>query len=41
MINYPVEYDKVLKECYGDYMQFPPEETRVPMHVKPDEQYNY
>ena len=22
-------YDNVLRECYGDYMQLPPEEKRV------------
>lgn len=32
----PKEYDKVLRACYGDYMQLPPEEDRKPYHVKPD-----
>ena len=26
----PIEYDKVLKKWYGDYMQLPPMENRVP-----------
>ncbi len=28
----PREYDKILKECYGDYMELPPEEKREPSH---------
>lgn len=28
----PKEYDKYLTQRYGDYMQFPPEEKRIPMH---------
>ena len=27
----PIEYDKVLKTLYGDYMKLPPEKDRV-MH---------
>ena len=30
----PKEYKKVLTEIYGDYMQLPPEEKRVPSHVQ-------
>ncbi len=32
----PKGYDPILREQYGDYMQLPPKESRVPMHVKPD-----
>ncbi len=28
----PVEYDKVLTQIYGDYMQLPPEEKRIAHH---------
>ena len=28
----PKGWDPVLKEVYGDYMQLPPEEKRVPTH---------
>lgn len=33
----PKEYDKYLKKTYGDYMQLPPEEKRIPMHINFDE----
>ena len=32
MLLAPKEYDKVLKEVYGDYMKLPPKESRVPSH---------
>lgn len=28
----PREYDKILKECYGDYMKLPPEDKQYPLH---------
>lgn len=31
-VTVPKEYDKYLTHIYGDYMQFPPEEKRVPHH---------
>jgi len=27
-VNIPNNYDKILKRCYGNYMEFPPEESR-------------
>lgn len=34
----PKQYHEVLTAIYGDYMQLPPEETRVPMHIMPEEE---
>lgn len=31
-VNAPKEYDLILKEAYGDYMQYPPKEQRKPYH---------
>lgn len=31
--NVPLEYDKVLKNVYGDYMQLPPENERKSLHI--------
>ena len=31
-VKAPVNYDVVLKNIYGDYMQMPPEDKRVPNH---------
>ena len=31
----PVLYDEYLSKRYGNYMQFPKEEDRVPLHYKP------
>lgn len=31
-VNAPKEYDKCLRLMYGDYMQLPPEEKRIPRH---------
>ena len=33
MFNVPREYDKVLRRCYGDYMELPPVEKRVTHHA--------
>lgn len=33
LINVPCGYDRYLKQEYGDYMQFPPEDKRIPKHV--------
>ena len=30
--NAPIGYDKILQIIYGDYMQLPPEEQRIPHH---------
>lgn len=32
MFYAPSQYDEVLKETYGDYMQLPPESKRIPHH---------
>jgi len=32
MYPIPREYDKILKECYGDYMKLPPEDKQQPTH---------
>ena len=32
MLMAPKNWDKVLEQIYGDYMQLPPEENRVPTH---------
>ena len=31
-VNVPKEYDLILREAYGDYMQYPPAEQRKPYH---------
>ena len=32
MVNAPKEYDAILKFLYGNYLDFPPENKRVPQH---------
>lgn len=32
MLKIPTEYDYILRQIYGDYMQFPPEDERVSRH---------
>lgn len=32
MVPAPIGYDRILRQTYGDYMQFPPEEKRRPPH---------
>ncbi len=32
MFSVPIQYDKYLKHCYGDYMKLPPEKNRVTHH---------
>ena len=32
MYPVPRQYDKILKECYGDYMKLPPEDKQQPTH---------
>ena len=32
MYPIPRQYDKILKECYGDYMKLPPEDKQEPSH---------
>ena len=32
MFSVPRDYDKLLRHWYGNYMQLPPEEKRVPYH---------
>lgn len=34
----PKGYHEILTTIYGDYMQLPPEDKRVPMHILPDEE---
>lgn len=29
----PCNYDAILKDCYGDYIQLPPEDARKPHHI--------
>ena len=31
-VNIPVKYDEILKEAYGNYMEYPPLEQRKPYH---------
>ena len=31
-VNLPIEYDKYLKQIYGDYMVLPPESKRIAHH---------
>ncbi len=31
-VNVPVDYDSVLKNLYGNYMEFPPKEHQIPHH---------
>ena len=33
MVKTPLNYNKYLRELFGDYMKLPPEEERIPEHA--------
>lgn len=39
MLSAPIGYDECLKRTYGNYMELPPVEQRVPLHINFDEVY--